>query len=97
LREVSLSGSFCFWFPPSRLFSSSLLLPFPCISQFRDIKTDHRDQTAMYARVFYPDGSGDYETSHGLDNQVLGLPHEDLDTATRKTIEMVNSGWNPFA
>jgi hypothetical protein len=51
----------------------------------------------MYARVFYPDGSGDYETSHGLDNQVLGLPHEDLDTATRKTIEMVNSGWNPFA
>ncbi|KAI4733753.1 NAD(P)-binding protein [Aureobasidium sp. EXF-12298] len=52
---------------------------------------------AMYARVFYPDGSSDYETSHGLDNQALGLPREDLDIATRRTIGMVNSGWNPFA
>jgi hypothetical protein len=51
----------------------------------------------MYARVFYPDDSGDYETTHGLDNEVLGLPSEDFDAATRKTIEMVNSGWNPFA
>jgi hypothetical protein len=53
--------------------------------------------TAMYARVFYPDGSGDFETSHGLDNKALDLPSEDLDAATRKTIEMVNNGWNPFA
>ncbi|KAI4838063.1 NAD(P)-binding protein [Aureobasidium sp. EXF-8845] len=52
---------------------------------------------AMYARVFYPDGSGDFETSHGLDNRTLDLPSEDLDAATRKTIELVNSGWNPFA
>jgi hypothetical protein len=51
----------------------------------------------MYARVFYPDGSGDFETSHGLDNEALDLPSEDLDAATRKTIELVNSGWNPFA
>ncbi|KAK6004229.1 hypothetical protein QM012_009079 [Aureobasidium pullulans] len=52
---------------------------------------------AMYARVFYPDGSGDYESSKGLDNEDLGLPHEDLDEATKRAVEMVNSGWNPFA
>ncbi|KAI4843327.1 NAD(P)-binding protein [Aureobasidium sp. EXF-8845] len=51
---------------------------------------------AMYARVFYPDGSGDFETSHGLDNEALDLPSEDLDAETRKVIELVNSGWNPF-
>ncbi|KAI4744583.1 NAD(P)-binding protein [Aureobasidium sp. EXF-12298] len=51
---------------------------------------------AMYARVFYPDGSGDYESSKGLDNEGLHLPQEDLDEATKRTVEMVNSGWNPF-
>lgn len=50
----------------------------------------------MYARVFYPDGSGDYESSKGLDNEGLGLPQEDLDEATKRTVEMVNGGWNPF-
>lgn len=50
----------------------------------------------MYARVFYPDGSGDYESSKGLDNEALGLPHEDLDEATKRAVEMVNSGWNPY-
>ncbi|CAD0113025.1 unnamed protein product [Aureobasidium uvarum] len=52
---------------------------------------------AMYARVFFPDGSGDYEHNRGLDNEALGLQQEDLDEATRKTIEMVQSGWNPYA
>lgn len=28
---------------------------------------------AMYARVFYPNGGGDYESSRGLDNDVLGF------------------------
>jgi len=51
----------------------------------------------MYARCFYPDGSGDFESSHGLDNEALGLASEDLDAATKRTIEMVESGWNPFA
>ncbi|KAG9964697.1 NAD(P)-binding protein, partial [Aureobasidium melanogenum] len=51
---------------------------------------------AMYARVFYPDGSGDYESSKGLDNEDLKLPQEDLDEATKRTVEMVNSGWNPY-
>ena len=43
----------------------------------------------MYTRVFYQDGSGDYETSRGLQNGVLGLPKEDLDEATKVAVEMV--------
>ena len=42
----------------------------------------------MYSRVFYQDGSGDFETSKGLQNEVLGLPKEDLDEATKVAIEM---------
>ena len=30
-------------------------------------------------------------------NDALGLPHEDLDEATKRTVEMVESGWKPFA
>lgn len=52
---------------------------------------------AMYGRVFYPNGDGDYESSKGLANDLLGLPKEDLDEATKRTIEMVESGWNPLA
>jgi len=52
---------------------------------------------AMYARVFYPNGGGDFESTRGLDNVVLGLPKEDLDEATKRALEMVNSNWNPFA
>jgi len=52
---------------------------------------------AMYTRVFYPNGDGDYESSRGLANDVLGLPKEDLDECTKRAVEMVESGWNPFA
>ena len=52
---------------------------------------------AMYTRVFYPNGDGDYEASLGLVNGVLGLPKEELDDATKRAVEMVESGWNPFA
>lgn len=45
----------------------------------------------MYSRVFYKDGSGDFNAS--LDNDKLGLPVEDLDAATREAVEMVKSGW----
>ncbi|CAF9920864.1 MAG: hypothetical protein ALECFALPRED_001648 [Alectoria fallacina] len=37
----------------------------------------------MYTRVFYRDGGGDFETSRGLQNGVLGLPEEDLDEYTK--------------
>lgn len=45
----------------------------------------------MYTRVFYKDGSGEFEDQ--LDNGRLGLPVEELDEATREAVEMVRSGW----
>lgn len=53
--------------------------------------------TVLYTRNFFPDAVGDYETKRGLINDKLGFPKEDLDTATKRTVEMVESGWNPFA
>ena len=41
----------------------------------------------MYSRLFFDDGSGDFEARHGLHNAVLGLPVEDLDEYTNKAIE----------
>jgi len=49
----------------------------------------------MYTRCFYPNGGGDFEGKE-LANEVLGLPKEDLDDATRLAVEMVESGWNPL-
>lgn len=49
--------------------------------------------TALYARTFFPNGDGDYETKYGLDNNKLGLPVEDLDEATQRTVDMVESGF----
>lgn len=48
---------------------------------------------AMYARAFYPEGRGDYETGWGLDNETLGLKTEELDEATRRTVRMVEKGF----
>ena len=51
---------------------------------------------AMYARGFFPDGGVDFASSKGLANEVLGLPTDDLDEATKRALEMVESGWSPF-
>ena len=53
--------------------------------------------TAMYTRNFFPHDSGDYEKTTGVVNDVLGLPKEDLDESTKRAVEMVESGYNPFA
>lgn len=50
---------------------------------------------AMYARVFYPGGGGEFQEK--LANEALGLQKEDFDEATKRALEMVESGWNPFA
>jgi hypothetical protein len=42
---------------------------------------------AMYTRCFYPNGDGDYESVRGLQNEILGLPREDLDAATKEAID----------
>jgi len=52
---------------------------------------------ALYARVFFPGGGGNFESSRGLANDLLGLPKEHLDEATKRALEMAESGWNPFA
>jgi hypothetical protein len=52
---------------------------------------------ALYSRGFYPNGGGDYESSRGLDSGKIGLEKDDLDVATKRTVEMVATGWNPFA
>ena len=41
----------------------------------------------MYARVFYPDDSGNTAKTKGLQNELLGLPKENLDEFTGKAIE----------
>jgi len=42
----------------------------------------------LYSRYFYPDNVGDHQTTHGLQNEVLGLTEkEDLDENTRKAIQ----------
>ena len=45
----------------------------------------------MYTRVFFQNGDGNYEKSHGLANEALGLPKEDLDECTKKGIEYAMS------
>lgn len=52
--------------------------------------------TASYARIFYPNGDGDFASKWGTSNELLGLPKEDLDEVTKRVVEMVKSGWNPF-
>ncbi|KAK2811494.1 hypothetical protein FQN50_002117 [Emmonsiellopsis sp. PD_5] len=42
----------------------------------------------IYSRIFFEGGDGDYEGSRGLDNEVLGLPVEDLDEATKVAVKM---------
>jgi len=43
----------------------------------------------LYARVFYPDDSGNVEKTRGLSNDLLGLPKEDIDEYTKIAIQRV--------
>lgn len=52
---------------------------------------------AMYSRTFYPNGDADFESVHGLANDALGLPKENLDEATKRVVDMVTAGYNPWA
>lgn len=49
--------------------------------------------TALYAKAFFPNGDGDLEGKGVLDNKTLGLPQEDLDEITRRTVQMVKEGF----
>ena len=48
--------------------------------------------TAMYSRVFYPDGFGNYERGGELANKALGLAEEDLDKATEVALDYARHG-----
>ncbi|PIG86538.1 oxidoreductase CipA [Aspergillus arachidicola] len=52
---------------------------------------------AMYSRVLFPNGDGDYESKHALANETLGLPQEDLDELTRNAKVMVDRGYDYMA
>lgn len=44
----------------------------------------------LYSRAFYADGSGDITAK--LQNDVLGLPNEDLNSVTRVAVQMAGAG-----
>ncbi|KAL8793868.1 MAG: hypothetical protein Q9195_003594 [Heterodermia aff. obscurata] len=48
--------------------------------------------TLMYTRVFFQDGVGNFEASKGIENEVLGLPKEDLDEYTKAAVEYAKAG-----
>ncbi|KAF1848121.1 NAD(P)-binding protein [Cucurbitaria berberidis CBS 394.84] len=50
--------------------------------------------TVLYTRYFFPgEGAGLFEKRHDLDNEKLGLPHEDLDEATKAALKLSESGY----
>ncbi|KAK5683049.1 hypothetical protein LTS10_004579 [Elasticomyces elasticus] len=49
----------------------------------------------MYTRVFYADDSGNYGKTKGLANELLGLPEESIDEATK--VAMDRAKGNPYA
>ncbi|KAF3009604.1 hypothetical protein E8E13_006836 [Curvularia kusanoi] len=46
----------------------------------------------LYTRFFYED-AGLYEKWHGLDNEKLGLPEENLDEATKRALQIAKDGY----
>jgi hypothetical protein len=48
--------------------------------------------TQLYTRYFIDD-AGLFEKNHGLENERLGLPMEDLDKATEAAVKLQESGW----
>jgi hypothetical protein len=54
---------------------------------------DHTGWMKMgYSRMFFDNGDGDYETNRGLHNEILGLPVDNLDDATKVRIRMGENG-----
>ncbi|PYI07974.1 NAD(P)-binding protein [Aspergillus sclerotiicarbonarius CBS 121057] len=47
----------------------------------------------LYTRQFYPNGDGNFEEKHGLANDTLGLPREDLDKCTKRAKAMIERGY----
>lgn len=50
----------------------------------------------MYTRCFFADSNMDYESKHGLHNDLLGLPKEDLDEWTKEAVRMAENNEVPY-
>jgi NAD(P)H-binding len=46
----------------------------------------------FYSRMFFPDNAGNAEMLYGLQNEILNVPKESLDEATRRAIWMAEEG-----
>ncbi|KAF9878092.1 isoflavone reductase family protein [Colletotrichum karsti] len=46
----------------------------------------------MYSRLFFPSNDGDVEHKYGLANDLLGLPKEDIDEASKEGVRICLSG-----
>jgi hypothetical protein len=52
----------------------------------------------LYGGGFLPTNQeSDFAGTMELANEILGLPKEDLDEATKRVIDMIQGDWNPFA
>ncbi|EJD48388.1 putative oxidoreductase CipA [Auricularia subglabra TFB-10046 SS5] len=51
----------------------------------------HAFSRLLYTRIFFPTGEGDH-SRHGLANEVLGLPKEDIDEATKEGYRLLEQG-----
>lgn len=49
---------------------------------------------AMYARVFFPNGDGNFEDKYGLANEALSLPKESMEDHSKIVKEMVENNWS---
>lgn len=49
---------------------------------------NHAFVKLLYSRTFYPNGGGDFESTRGLHNDILGLPSEEIDPATSIAISL---------
>lgn len=60
-------------------------------------KGDHIGIVKMlYASIFVKSNkASDYAALYPTANNILGLPEEDLDEATKRAVDMVESGWTP--
>lgn len=51
----------------------------------------------LYGNVFRADNKqSDFASTVSVANEILALPKEDLDEATKRAVEMVEGGWRPF-
>ncbi|RJE26353.1 isoflavone reductase family protein [Aspergillus sclerotialis] len=46
---------------------------------------------ALYTRIFFQDGGGNFEANRGLANDTIGLRKEDIDEATKRAIELISA------